>query len=272
MKRNFLIAIVCLLATFWTLADRAAAATINYQQGVSPSGAYSHQATGLFSTGTFASVPGGLFGGSDTVMRVGIATTPGGEILRTVLSYDLTNVPASNVITSVTLTVSVASGADDDPNLSTIGPIELHAIVPLGNTFVETEVNWFDRKAGTPWTTPGGDFSSTVLSTIGPFDPTVVASYTFPSTSQFVAAANAALSAGQPLQLIALDPTTEAALVANPTTEIFARFHSDDSATAGLRPLLTIETQAVPEPSTFALAALGLMSLGIIAWRRQRSS
>ncbi|MDA1277913.1 MAG: PEP-CTERM sorting domain-containing protein [Verrucomicrobia bacterium] len=31
-----------------------------------------------------------------------------------------------------------------------------------------------------------------------------------------------------------------------------------------------IELQAIPEPSTFALATLGLLSLGLVAWRRRR--
>ena len=53
-----------------------------------------------------------------------------------------------------------------------------------------------------------------------------------------------------------------------------AWIHADDAATLSNRPLLTVDfsappTAAIPEPSTIAIWALGLLGLGWFGWRRR---
>jgi hypothetical protein len=179
-----------------------------------------------------------------------------------VVGFDLSAIPSGQVITSVSLTLVVDSG-DNSSNLASLGPIDLYEIAGLGDDFVETEVNWFTRRAAVPWATPGGDFNPTVLASVAAFDPTIGgAAQTWGTSAAFVAAAQAALDASAPLQLLLRSSSTEAGLT---TGEVFARFHSDDSASLTLRPLLAVDFEPaaqVPEPSTLVLLALGGLALG----------
>ena len=243
-------------------ATPSQAVSITFQQNVSPSPAYLHDANGLFSETTFATTPGGLGAGGETVMRVGAAQPSQGGFMRGVLGFDLSAIPSGQAITSVSLTLVVDSG-DNSSNLASLGPIDLHEIAGLGDDFIETEVNWFNRRAAAPWTTPGGDFNPTVLASVAAFDPTLAGAVkTWGTSAAFVAAAQAALDAAVPLQLLLRSPSTEAGLT---TGEVFARFHSDDSASLALRPFLAIDFEPaaqVPEPSTLVLLALGGLALG----------
>ena len=115
-----------------------------------------------------------------------------------------------------------------------------------------------------PWTSPGGDFLATVLSSIGP-DPTGGTAgqvYTFGNTLSFVAAAQSALDNSIPLELLMLGPAAEAGGVAQNSF----RFASDDHPDVSLRPQLVVEFIPVPEPSGAALGTLAAV-LGFIAAR-----
>jgi hypothetical protein len=245
------------------------AVSISFQQNVLPSPAYLHDANGLFSDSVFATTPGGLGAGIETVMRVGAAQPAQGGFMRGVLGFDLGAIPSDHVITSVSLTLVVDSG-DNSSSLASLGAIDLHEIAGLGDNFVETEVTWFARRTAVPWADPGGDFNPTVLSSVAAFDPTIAGAVrTWATSAAFVAAAQAALDAGAPLQLLLRSPSTEAGLT---TGEVFARFHSDDSASLALRPLLAIDFEPaahVPEPSMFGLLALAGLALGLRTYRRK---
>ena len=87
------------------------------------------------------------------------------------------------------------------------------------------------------WTTAGGDFDPTVLSSVPGFSGTQVGvAKSFATSAGFVAAAQAALTSRIPLNLLLRSPLTEAST----TTNQYIRLASDDAATLSQRPLLTL--------------------------------
>jgi hypothetical protein len=84
----------------------------------------------------------------------------------------------------------------------------------------------------------------------------------FLSTAFFVSAAQAALDANTPFQLILIAPTAEA----NGPRDIY-RFHSDDAIDPAFRPRLTVST--IPEPAT---VGFGVALFCVCASSRFRSS
>jgi hypothetical protein len=163
------------------------------------------------------------------------------------------------------MTIDSWSGTD-------VGNLELHAVLPgeNGETMIEGQAGWDNRQNGSAWDNPGGDFDSTILSMI----PEVTASefgagstLVFPSTPQFVAAANEALAAGLPLELIMTAPEVE------DNRNTFIRFRSDDWGSTidemMTRPLLSISF-AVPEPGSLVLGLMGLaLTVGFRPRRRR---
>lgn len=231
------------------------AVTINLQEGVSPTAGYGHLGQDIRSNAASNT-------GADTL----VGAQPGGVgNIRTVLGFDLSAIPAGSQITAVSLLMTVNNTGSGSP--AGLGTIEVHEVVPNNtavNNMVENQVSWAAWQTGSNWTTPGGDFGPTLTSgsvvdtgTIGTFTNGEQAS--FASTAAFVTAAQNALNAGLPLELILLSPTAEAAAGSN-----FARFGSDGATTAGNRPLLSIEY--VPEPGASALL---LVAAGAFLRRRR---
>jgi len=174
--------------------------------------------------------------------------------LRTVLSFDLSAIPAGSAVASAQLDLWTSPSAGS----GTVGTLELR---PLLGTPVEgtgdgitatngagTGATWASRTgattAGNLWTTPGGDFSSTVLSSVPGFTATATGvQKSFASTADFVASVGSALAAGQPLNLMLFSPATEAGAASQ-----FARLSSDDAATVAQRPRLTVSLVSNPVP------------------------
>ena len=166
--------------------------------------------------------------------------------MRTVFSFDLSAIPATFEVASAQLDLWTSSTAGS----GTVGALELR---PLLGTPVEgtgdgitasngagTGATWASRTGastqGNLWTTAGGDFSSTVLSTVPGFNATATGvQKSFASTADFVASVDAALVTGQPLNLMLFSPLTEA----GPVTQ-FARLASDDASNLAQRPRLTV--------------------------------
>jgi hypothetical protein len=72
---------------------------------------------------------------------------------RALLKFDTENtIPAGSVVTSALLTVTVKTGSEDASR--SIGAYQ------VTTSWTETEVTWNRRKAGTNWTTKGGDLGS----------------------------------------------------------------------------------------------------------------
>jgi MYXO-CTERM domain-containing protein len=242
------------------VAPFARADAMSFQQGVSP-------------TGTYANLGQDIRG--NAVSNTGADTLVGEQFggvaqIRTVLGWDLSSLPAGATITGVTLTMTVNNTGSG--TVSGLGTIEVHEVVPNGvasNNMVENQVTYASWKTGSAWTTAGGDFSATTLSSAGVVDSDGQNDFdngekaTFTSTAAFVTAAQNAFDAGLPLELILLSPTAEAATASN-----FARFGSDDATTAGNRPLLSVTYSVVPEPASAGWAILAV-GAGLVRRRRR---
>lgn len=171
---------------------------------------------------------------------------------RSLLTFDLSSLPPNVTITSAKL---VLDAKDDTSSAAAMKTINLHA---LTQTFMENTVTWNSRSAGNNWTTPGGDFSPTVLasasvSTKGGLNNTwessalttyVQTQYASQSVVSFILKGTDASEAD-----------TVRSLVAFMTSENL------NMAYGAPRLLIEYSTSQVPEPSTTAL----LFGLGGLA-------
>lgn len=231
------------------------AATISFQQGVLPTSDYQHL--------------GQDFRGSNNLINTGSVITVGYQAsgvlqIRGILGFDLSAIPAGSTIDSIILVMTVADTGSG--SLTGLGSIDLREVIPNGsaaNNMVEGQTTWTNWKTDTPWSNLGGDFGD-VLTSAAPASMTNGQSVTFSSSTSFVAAAQAAFSAGLPLEMILIAPTAEAGSTTN-----LIRFGSDDNTTnSAYRPLLTV-TYTIPEPSFVGL--VGLAALGFFVRRRRVS-
>lgn len=205
--------------------------------------------------------PGANYGG-DQPMIMGTTTAP--AIIRGVMTFSLSSIPAGSTITSITLRLTDRNNDTSSENASF--QIDLHT---LNASFAEgngdgsgsgvSGVSWTKRSDTLNWTTPGGDFSPTILSSISanPVTTTTGTNYTFTSNTNFVAAAQSALNGGSALNLL---------LKLNVENTAFRRaffFESDNGAAGGV-PTLTVEY--IPEPSALLLSAIG--AFGLLRRRR----
>jgi hypothetical protein len=187
----------------------------------------------------------------------------GGQPLRPVFSFDLATIDPSAVIEAVTLDF----WTDATLGVGEVGDLELR---PLNGTPVEgtgdgssssngagTGATWLSRTGGTKvgdlWIVPGGDFETNLLSSVPGYNATNAGvRKTFASSPDWVARAQSALAAGQPLDLLVLSPATEAG-----SNNWISRLSSDDSAVIEQRPVLSLTFIGNRAPSVgFSAAAL----------------
>jgi PEP-CTERM motif-containing protein len=196
------------------------ALTSNYQE---QTGVYSHvgapirSATPTTNNGTAASI------------RVGYDTTQGKT--RGVFSFDLSSIPADAIIHSVSLMLD----AFDANGATGFRYVDLE-LFRLNTAIVENQVTWNQSTTSNNWTSPGGDFNGPSLSSL--FGQQTTGMKTFVSTIDFVAAAQEALVADEPLNLLVATLDAEAWGAVN-SANLQLRFRSDD-ATTGQRPALTV--------------------------------
>ncbi|MCU0749224.1 MAG: family 16 glycosylhydrolase [Akkermansiaceae bacterium] len=175
-----------------------------------------------------------------------------GNFFRGVLSFGLSGVPANATLTGVSLdlwTHPVDAGSGN------VAALELRQLVATpvegsGNSGTDAAngagsgATWLSRNGSNSWSSPGGDFGATVLSSLPGFNAAALATQrTFPTSSSFLAAAQTALGAGQPLNLMLISPLTESGANA-----AFARIASDDHPTVARRPRLTLSWSISPAP------------------------
>ena len=205
--------------------------------------------------------------GAETVIRVGRATAgPGSNAMRGLLAFDLDGLQGAN-IEAVTLTMTIADTGDGAP-----GAVELHevtAALPMTEgtgtiTVTGDGVTWNTIDGTNAWATAGGDFSSTVLSSVPGAGSSGASGdmHVYGSSDAFVAATQAAVDAGSALELILISPSSEAG-----GAQAFWRYASDDHATAGYRPMLEIY-YTIPEPGSCLLLVLG--GVALLAIRRRK--
>ena len=210
------------------IVDVAPPQSVSLRQGVN---GYEHRATMIRAdTTTWNS-------GARNQILIGKANNS----MRALFSFDLETVPRTWSPSAVTLDLWTA-----DATSGTVGNLSLRQ---LTRNFVEgtgdgvtstngagTGATWATYNGSASWTAAGGDYQTAA-------DDSTIASFstgasgvqkTFPSTAAFLSSLNSALSAGSALNLISISSTETG------TTNIFARFASDDHATETLRPRLNI--------------------------------
>lgn len=226
------------------------AAQILFREGSQPTAGYFHSAATIRSDGTNADT---TFGSGVTAVLGTLAGT-GANDVRVVFAFNLSAIGAqgSATIDSISLTLNHLTDA------STSGVVTID-LLPLTRSFDEATVTWNQYSTGNAWTTAGGDFSGTLLSsTTG--NPNSTGTLNFASTANFVAAANSAFNAGdQTLYFIAKFRDESG------TSRQIFQITSDDNIAQSIttRPTLTVNYTAVPEPSAAALLSLAGVGLGL---------
>lgn len=188
-----------------------------------------------------------------------------GGALRAVFSFGLSSIPPGSTVTSATL--SLWTDAQSSTAVGTVGTLELHRLTatPVEGTGTTsggagTGVTWLSRDgqtgSGHAWSTAGGDYDATILSSVPGFNTlTPNVQKNFASTPDLVAALQSALDQGQSLNLLALSPTTEAG-----SSSAYTRLSSDDSTDNAQRPLLTVTF------TTSGFVAPSLLTSKTVSW------
>ncbi len=137
-------------------------------------------------TGAFSS-------GLSTYFFAGRVGANGGNTLRRgALRFNLSSIPAGSTVTSVTLRMNCSAAGTTSSQtimlkrfLASWGEGASQAFGGGGAASQNNDCTWLHRfYPGTPWSTPGGQFSSTVSASRA---VTTTGAYTWASTAQFVA-------------------------------------------------------------------------------------
>ena len=176
---------------------------------------------------------------------------------RSLFEFDLSEI-AGRTVTDVELVLRTYYNAFGQGSSITVD------LLALAEDFDETTVTWDSL------TPDGGSLTGDLLSS-KTFDPDPgwqnpdgVWDITFASSDNFVAAANAALAAGDnTLRFIARDPNVSAG------TSVYAQFYNDEYGDdVDRRPELIVTS--TPEPATMGLLGLGFAGMAALRRRRRK--
>lgn len=212
-------------------------------------------------TSIYSAFPTFNFGGGTTLTAGG---RPQGGQSRALMLFDIhDNLPAGAIIQSATLRLTVV----DTPNREVNSVFDLNALSASwaegtgsdrgGSPAGPNAATWNNRfgTSGSPWKTPGGDFSASVSAFVSVLGD---GSYTFRSTAALVSDVQGWLN----------NPANDFGWILRSESEQIGgsirRFGSHGDF--GNSPVLTIQ-YAVPEPNAVSLLLLGAAGAG---WRHRR--
>lgn len=209
--------------------------------------------------------PTSTAGSGDFRLLVGETASVTANDFRALFNFDLSTLPANAIITSVAFRLRVQ---DNDTNSGTATlALNLHA---LTQSWTEGSSSWNNAATGTPWTTPGGTFDSTVLSSASvPTKGSTPATYTWNTSAALVNLVQTGANTNSVVGLLLKD-SDETGLLRE-----LVRFISKDETGSTLqihRPQLVIEYtigSTVPEPAS-AAALFGLAGLSAAVGLRRR--
>ncbi len=231
--------------------------TTVFQEGVSPTAAYTHDAVHIRSN-----QPTTNQNGAGQII-IGLAAT-GNERLRGLFEFDVSAIAASDQIDSVSLDLTTLSSSAGINNVGGAGALTTFNVYEYGFDFDETTATWNAPAAGD---VAGGTLGT--LLTSASFDVEITdQKITFDDTAAFRTAVSDALAGDGFLRLI---------LANNDETNLgshdFARF-ADETAAAASRPRLLVTHSSVvnviPEPSSLVLWALAVLGLACFGRRRAK--
>jgi len=240
-----LAALAILLTSSMMLVTEANAAVITLQDGVSPTSGYSGESSTFIRSDNPTTNYNAYL---DSTIITG--NTASGADIRGLFSFDLSVLPSGATINSVTFILTAVS----NDSTSGASPLQLD-ILPLATAFTAGGATWNTYNGTNAWTTPGGDYSSSPLSTVMLTPNAIVAgnTATFASTTSFVSFVQGAYNSSTLAQFILkLDNET------GTTRDIFF-FGGDAAPNSSYRPSLTINYTTVPEPSVTAMIGVGAM-------------
>lgn len=223
----------------------AEAATINFQEGVSPSGTYNMGATYIRQNQADTNQNND----PDVELIAGPTTN---TVIRGLFEFDVSSIPGGDQIDSASLVLTThATGVG-------IGGTQTFNLHAYGFDVDETAATWNTPDSG------GSDVAGGTLGALlssATFDVTQNSlTVTFGDSAAFQTAVSNALSGDGMLRLILVNSDESIT-----GSHKFARFQPDNSATPGGRPELIV-THSIPEPTSLALMGLGGL---LIAVRRR---
>lgn len=240
-----------LLASASAMCRPAHATLISFQEGISPTAGYVHDAVYIRESQAATNQNG------DSDREVIIGYNGATDRMRGLFSFDLSAIEAAAAgnpytIDSIQL-VLTSRGATGSGNSMTINAHQ------YDYAFSESTATWNSPGTGDP--TAGGSIGTLLTSAV--FQPLVIDTQNvLPDSPAFQASATAALAGDNVLRLLLKDATENGVRFFRASDETYL---TDTS----FRPRLDVTYTIVPEPSTFVLGAFGLLALAIACLGRR---